>query len=86
MHTSLAARTPAGLTIDVMSAELASVDVTATIVKKEGATASTVKTAIETALKGYLDANVWDWSQQYIRRNEIISLIDAVTNVDYVSS
>lgn len=86
LHTSLAARTPAGLTIDVMSAELASVDVTATVVKKEGATASTVKTAIETALKGYLDANVWDWSQQYIRRNEIISLIDAVTNVDYVSS
>jgi len=86
LHTSLAARTPAGLTIDVMSAELASVDVTATVVKKEGATASTVKTAIETALKSYLDANVWDWSQQYIRRNEIISLIDAVTNVDYVSS
>jgi hypothetical protein len=86
LHTSLTERVPASLSVDVMSAELVDVDVTATVVKKSGTTASTVKTAIETALKSYLDANTWDWEENYVRRNEIIALIDNVTGVDYVSS
>ncbi len=86
LSTSLSARVPASLSVDVMSAELADVDITATVVKKDGTTGATVKTAIETALKAYLDANTWDWEQSYVRRNEIISLIDSVTGVDYVSS
>ena len=86
LHTSLSSRVPASLSVDVMSAELADVDITASVVKKSGTTGATVKTAIETAIKGYLDANTWDWEQSYVRRNEIISLIDSVTGVDYVSS
>ena len=86
LHTSLTERVPASLSVDVMSAELVDVDVTATVVKKSGTTASTVKTAIETALKSYLDANAWDWEENYVRRNEIIALIDNVTGVDYISS
>ena len=86
LDTSLSARVPASLSVDIMSAELADIDITATVVKKSGTTGATVKTAIETALKGYLDANSWDWEQTYVRRNEIISLIDATTGVDYVSS
>jgi hypothetical protein len=86
LHTSLTARVPSSLSVDVMSAELVDVDVTATVVKKSGTTASTVKTSIENALKAYLDANAWNWEDNIVRRNEIISLIDAVTGVDYVSA
>ena len=86
LHTSLTDRVPASLSVDVMSAELVDVDITASIVKKSGTTGATVKAAIETALKGYLDANTWNWEENYVRRNEIISLIDSVTGVDYVSS
>ena len=86
LHTALTERVPSSLSVDVMSAELADVDITASVVKKEGTTGATVKTAIETALKGYLDANSWNWEENLVRRNEIISLIDSVTGVDYVSS
>tara|TARA_Y100000004_G_scaffold257_1_gene350 strand:+ start:1456 stop:3060 length:1605 start_codon:yes stop_codon:yes gene_type:complete len=86
LHTSISDRTPSGLSVDLMSAELAKINVTATVVKKSGETASTVKTNIENALKSYLDPNAWDWSQQYLRRNEIISLIDSASGVDYVDT
>ncbi len=86
LHTSLAERVPASLAVDVMSAELADVDVTATIVKKSGSTGATVKAAVEAALKSYFDTNSWDWEQHSVRRNEVISLIDSVEGVDYVSS
>lgn len=86
LYTSLSARVPSGLSVDVMSAELASINITSSVVMKSGETASTVKTNIETALKAYLNANTWDWSQQYVRRNEIISIIDSVSGVDYVDT
>jgi len=86
LHTSLSDRVPASLSVDVMSAELADVDITASVVKKSGTTGSTVKTAIETALKDYLDTASWNWNDTLVRRNEIISIIDAATGVDYVSS
>ena len=74
-----------GVTIDVMSAELASISVTATVVKTSG-TAPTVKTAVENAIKAYFDPNQWDWSTSTVRKNELISLIDGVSGVDYVSA
>ena len=86
LHTTLTDRVPASLSVDVMTAELADVDITASVVKESGTTASTVKTAIETALKAYLDTSQWNWNDTLVRRNEIISTIDAVTGVDYVSS
>ena len=86
LQTTLSERVPASLSVDVMSAELVDVDVTASVVKKSGTTGATVKTAIETALKGYLDTNSWNWEDNLVRRNEIISLIDDVTGVDYISS
>jgi len=86
LYDSLTARVASGVTIDVMSAELASVSVTATVVKTSGAVASTVKTAVENAIKAYFDPNVWDWSANTVRKNELISLIDGISGVDYVSS
>ena len=86
LYESLTDRVASGLTIDVMSAELASVSVTATVVKTSGSVASVVKTAVENAIKGYFDPNYWDWSTNTVRKNELISLIDGVAGVDYVSS
>lgn len=87
LHSSLEDRTPSGLAIEVMTAELAKVHVTASIAIKTGAVFATVKTAVENAIKDYFDPNTWNWEEdQYVRRNEIISLIDSVTNVDYVGS
>ena len=86
LYDSLTARVASGVTIDVMSAELASVSVTATVVKTSGAVASTVRTAVENAIKAYFDPNEWDWSTNTVRQNELISLIDGISGVDYVSS
>ena len=86
LHSSLTDRTPSGLIIDVMSAELAQIDVTASVVKKSGFAGADVSTAIETALKAYLNPNTWDWSTNIVRRNEVIALIDSVDGVDYVES
>ena len=86
LHDSLTARTPSGLTIDVMSAELASVDVEVVVTKKSGYASGALTTAIENAIKGYLDPNTWDWDQMIVRRNEMISLVDSVDGVDYVST
>ena len=86
LHSSLADRTPSGLIVDVMSAELAEIDVTASVVKKSGFAGSDVNTAIQTALKAYLNANTWNWSTNTVRRNEVIALIDSVDGVDYVAS
>lgn len=86
LYESLDERTPSGLTIDVMSAELASVDVTATVQKQSNFIASTVSDSIVTALETYLDPNTWSFDDLIVRRNEIISIIDSVLGVDYVSS
>ena len=86
LYDYLTARVASGVTIDVMSAELASISVTATVVKTSGAVASTVKTAVENAIKAYFDPNQWDWSTSTVRKNELISLIDGVSGVDYVSA
>jgi hypothetical protein len=86
LYSSLDARTPAGTFIDVMSAELVDVDITATVVKKSGFSSSTVSASITSALQSYLNTNTWDWSTQRIRRNEVISLIDSVAGVDYVDA
>lgn len=86
LYSSLRDRTPSGLIIDVMSAELAQIDVTASIVKKDGFGGGDVLTSVQNSLKAYFNPNTWDWSTNIVRYNEVISLIDSVTGVDYVSS
>lgn len=79
-------RIPAGLQVDIMTAEVVSVSVTATVVALAGFDASVVETSINNALAAYLDPNAWDWSKSAVRVNEIIALIDGVAGVDYVSA
>ena len=86
IRTHLEDRIPAGLQVDIMSAEVVSVSVTASVVTLNGSDTSVVETAINNALAAYFDPNVWDWTKSVVRVNEVISLIDGVTGVDYVSS
>jgi hypothetical protein len=86
IRTHLEDRIPAGLQVDIMSAEVVSVSVTASVVTVSGSDTSVVETAINNALAAYFDPNVWDWTKSVVRVNEVISLIDRVSGVDYVSS
>jgi hypothetical protein len=79
-------RSPAGLIADMMSAELVKVAVTADFNVLTGFDVTEITTNVNTALDTYLDPNTWDWSKQYVRVNEIISLIDGVTGVDFVET
>lgn len=86
IRTHLEDRIPAGLKVDIMSAEVVSVAVTASVVTISGSDTSVVQTAINNALAAYFDPNTWDWTKSVVRVNEVISIIDRVTGVDYVDS
>ena len=83
--TAIASKVASGITIEIHNAELIGIGITAEVYKVSTAAAGTVQTAIQTALKGYLDSDAWDWGE-VVRVNEIISLLDKVTDVDYVKS
>lgn len=86
IRTHLEDRVPAGLQIDIMSAEVVSVSVTASVKAVSGSDTGVVETAISNALSAYLDPNNWDWTKEKVRVNEVIALIDGVVGVDYVES
>ena len=85
ISTDVDGKSATGLTIEIHNAELVGVGVTCEVYKTSTAASGTVSTAIETALQGYLDSDAWDWGR-VVRKNEIISLLDTVTGVDYVKS
>lgn len=85
LQASLAARTIASLDVHVIDPTVTSVDVTVTVVRRSGTSATAVQTAIDTALRAYLNPATWPWSN-VVRRNELIALIDGVADVDYVDS
>lgn len=84
LHVSLVDRVPAGLSVDVMSAELVEVDVSVSFAKDDGAITSEVSSAVQTALKDYLDPNVWDWDTNRVRVNDIVAVVSDVPGVRYV--
>ena len=86
IESDVESRTTAGLGIDMMSAELVRITVTADFNILPGLDAAELETAVGNALDAYLDPNEWDWSKQFVRVNEIIALIDNVTGVDYVNT
>lgn len=85
ISTAISDKTGTGVTVEVNNAELVGVGVTLEAYKTSTAAAGTVQTAIQTALTSYLDPDTWDWGE-VVRANEIISLVDGVTGVDYVKS
>ncbi len=89
IQTSATDKTATGLTIEVHNAELVGIGVTATLKRLDTAASGTVSSACETALQNYLDSDAWEWdteNDRVVRKNEIVSLLDGVTGVDYVSS
>lgn len=84
LHTSLLERVPSGLTIDVMTAELVDIDVTVDVKPYTGVNTSTLRTALEGAVRAYLDPNTWLFATQRVRYNDIVALLENVTGVDYV--
>lgn len=85
ISTDLTGKITTGLSIEVHNAELVGVGVDLEVYKTAGSASGTITTAIQTALNTYLDSDVWGWDR-VVRKNEIISLIDGVENVDYIKS
>jgi len=83
--TALTAKIATGLTLEIHNAELIGVGVTCEVYKTISAASGTVNSVVQTALETYFDADAWDW-ERVIRVNEVISLLDNVTGVDYVKS
>lgn len=83
--TALNAKIATGLSVEVHNAELVGIGVTLEVYKTTSAASGTVNTAVQAAVRTYLDSDAWDWDR-VVRQNEIISLVDGVTGVDYVKS
>lgn len=75
----------AHLVVHVIDATVNTVNVTATVARIEGYTASEVQANVVAALKAYLDPNVWAWGAT-VWRNELISVMDRAAGVDRVVS
>jgi hypothetical protein len=89
MNTAITAKTATGITVEVRNAELVGVGVTATVAKTATAASGTVMTAIQTALQVYLDSDNWvlnTENDRVVRVNEIVSLLDGIAGVEYVTS
>ncbi len=84
ISTELDKKTNTGLVTEVVNAQLVDVTVSVQVVPYVGYTTSQITDSINAALNSYLSPNEWDWSDT-VRKNEIISLLDNVEGVDYVS-
>lgn len=85
IQDDLTARVNPGLITEVVNAEIVDVGVQVTLKKLAGFTGEQVQTAVRAALVDYLSSNNWNWDRK-VRVNELISLIDGVTGVDYVET
>ena len=83
--TDVVSKTATGLTIEINNAELIAVGVACEVYKTASAASGTVSAAVQVALETYFDADAWDW-ERIVRVNEVISLLDNVTGVDYVKT
>lgn len=73
----------AGLIVNVVDADVAVLDVSATVLRFATATDAEVAAAVEAAVRAYLDPDTWAWDKT-IRVNELIARIDAAAGVDAV--
>lgn len=79
----LEAQAHAGLDVHVIDATITDVDVDVTITLAQAGTDAATIAAVEAALDGYLDPDVWPFGGT-VYRNELISLVDRVPGVDRV--
>ena len=85
LQADLEARAAAHLEIVVIDPTVTDVDVTVSVKVSPIYTEAHVLDAVEARLIEYLSPNTWPWTGT-VRRNELISVIDQVTGVDYVDT
>ncbi len=82
---SLELRSNANLILHVIDPTIVTVNVTAAISVTAGYVHLDVINAVKARLTEYLSPTTWSWSG-VVRKNELISIIDQVAGVDYVST
>ena len=85
IEQALEERAVAVLDVHVIDATVQTVDIDTTFTLKDGFDEDTTVTAVEDAIKAYLDPLSWQWGG-VVRHNEMVSLVDQVSGVDYVVS
>jgi hypothetical protein len=85
LDESLSLRANANLLIWIIDPTIVMVDVTVSIAIKVGFVEADVINAVKLMLDNYLNPTTWVWSG-IVRRNELISVIDQVSGVDYVET
>lgn len=85
LQADLELRSATNLIVTVIDPTVVSVNVTAVVKVDDGYTEAAVLANVVAALQDYLAPSNWDWSGT-VRVNELISVIDQVTGVSYVSS
>lgn len=83
LEVALEDRAQVNLDVHVVDPTTTVVDVTVVVRRRSGSSSAAVQAAIEDALSTYLSPATWAWSA-FVRRNELIALIDGVAGVDYV--
>lgn len=89
ISTAITAKTATGVTVEVHNAELVGIGVTAVVAKTASAASGTVMTAVQNGLQAYLDSDYWvlnTENDRVVRVNEIVSLLDGIAGVEYVTS
>jgi hypothetical protein len=89
ISTAITAKTATGVTVEVHNAELVGIGVTAVVAKTASAASGTVMTAVQSGLQAYLDSDYWvlnTENDRVVRVNEIVSLLDGIAGVEYVTS
>jgi len=89
ISAAITAKTATGVTVEIHNAELVGVGVTAILAKTPVAASGTVMVSVQTALQEYLDSDYWvlnTENDRVVRVNEIVSLLDGVAGVEYVTS
>lgn len=73
----------AGLVVNVVDADVTTLDVAVTVLRFAGADAATVTANVEAAIRAHLNPDTWAW-EKTVRINDLIAAVDAATGVDAV--
>lgn len=79
----LAARMHAGLKVNVINADVTTVDVDVTVLRTANADPADVEAATVAAIAAYLNPDAWEWTST-VRVNELIAVADGAAGVDTV--
>lgn len=85
IEADLESRAVAVLDVHVVDVTIDTVDITTSVHLFDGFDSATTLQAVQDAITAYVDPLAWAWGG-VIRHNEIVSLVDRVDGVDYVTA